>query len=206
MTMTQSAGFLNINPALATVSGNYAYLQTWKHFTLQGDGALHIEFTGQVSATPAANQILESGLFVGTAGTAPADGVFFRYTSAGLIGVLTYSGVETTTGVMVASITPNTVGKFQIEISQRHVHFWIDGVLGAEVVIPAANAVPYLSLNLPICMMMRNSGTVTGGFTTKIGTFHVTQNDLATNKPWAHQMAAREAEVEKKLAIIKSLG
>jgi hypothetical protein len=28
MTMTQSSGFLNINPALATASGNYASLQT----------------------------------------------------------------------------------------------------------------------------------------------------------------------------------
>lgn len=189
MTMTQSAGFLNINPALATVSGNYAYLQSWKHFTLQGDGALHLEFTGQVSATPSANQILEAGMFLGTAGVAPTDGVFFRYTSAGLIGVMTYNGVETPTGVMVASITPNTVGKFQIEINQRHVHFWIDGVLGAELAIPAANAIPFLSVGLPITMMMRNSGTVTGGWTTKIGTIHITQNDLNTVKPWAHQKA-----------------
>lgn len=191
MTMTQTSGFLNINPALATVSGNYASLQSWRHFTLQGDGSLHVEFTGQVSATPVANQILEAGLFVGTAGVAPADGVFFRYTSAGLQGVITYNGVETSSGVMVASITPNTVGKFQIVINQRDVYFWVDGVLGAELGVPAANAMPYLTPALPVCVMMRNSGTVTGGITTKIGTIHVTQNELATNKTWPQQMATQ---------------
>lgn len=191
MTMTQSSGFLNINPALATVSGNYAYLQSWRYFTLQGDGALHLEFTGQVTATASANQILEAGLFVGTAGTAPADGVFFRLTSAGLYGVISYNGSETVSSQLAASITPNTVGKFQINITQRKVEFWIDGILGGTINTPAANAVPYLTMNLPVCLMMRNSGTVTGGWTTKIGTLHVTQNELASYKPWAHQMATQ---------------
>src|SRR3972149_486062 len=40
MTMTQSGGFLNVNPASATVSGNYAYLQSWKYFSLTAFGGL----------------------------------------------------------------------------------------------------------------------------------------------------------------------
>ena len=187
MTMTQSSGFLNINPALATASGNYASLQTWRHFQLQADGTIHVEFVGQISGAPPANQILECGLFVQTAGVAPTDGVFFRLTSSGLIGVLTYGGTETTTGTMVASITPNTNAKFQIVIGQRGVWFWIDGVLGAYQAIPAANATPFLTQCLPVCVQMRNSAIVTGGFTTRIGTLHVTQNDLATHKPWSAQ-------------------
>jgi hypothetical protein len=209
MTMTQTAGFLNINPALATVSGNYAYLQSWKYFTLQADAQLHMEFVGQVTGSvPPANQILEAGLFIGTAGTAPADGVFFRLSSAGLQGVISYNGVETSSGVMVASMTPNTNGKFEIKISQRDVFFWIDGVLGAKLPVPAGQAVPYLWLNLPACMMMRNSGTVSGGITTKIGSFHVSQTDIATNKSWAHQMATQgnayqgqEGDTQGSLAI-----
>lgn len=187
MTMTQSSGFLNINPALATVSGNYASLQTWRHFQLQGDGTIHVEFVGQISAMPPANQILEAGLFVQTAGVAPTDGVFFRLTSAGLIGVLTYGGTETTTGTMFASITPNTNAKFQITIGQRGVWFWVDGVLAAYQAIPAANATPFLTQCLPVTLHMRNSNTVTGGMTVKIGTLHVTQEDIATSKPWSAQ-------------------
>ena len=188
MTMTQSAGFLNINPALATVSGNYAYLQTWKHFTLQGDATLNLEMTGQISANPPANQILETGLFLGTAGVAPTDGVFFRLTSAGLIGVVTSGGVETPTGTLAATIPLNTNGQYRIRISQRSVSFWLDGIKGGTVSVPAGNAVPYLTMNLPMCYMMRNSGTVTGGFTTRIGTATMTQTDLHTTKSWSEQM------------------
>lgn len=193
MTMTQSAGFLNINPGLATVSGNYAYLQSWKHFTLQGDGGLHNETTLQISAMPPANQALEFGYFLGTAGVAPADGCFFRLTSAGLAGIISYNGVETSTGVMVASITAAVNYQYKIITSQREVSFWIDtgssSSLGSELAVPAGQAMPYLSMNLPWCTMMRNSGTVTGGMTTKVGTTHITQTDLNTGKPWAHQMA-----------------
>jgi len=194
MTMTQSSGFLNVNPALATVSGNYAHLQSWKYFTLQGDGQLHVEITGSISAMPPANQIFETGLFLGTAGVAPADGVFFRLTSAGLQGVISYAGAETVTGVFLATVPANTNGKYKILISQREVSFWIQDAsgadaLGAELNVPAGNAVPYLTLNLPICFSMRNSGTVTGGTTVKIGTAHITQCDIGTYKPWSQQKA-----------------
>lgn len=192
MTMTQTAGFLNINPALATVSGNYAFLQSWKFFTLQADGQLHIEFVGQITGTiPPANQILEFGLFQGPAGVAPADGVFFRMTSAGLQGVISYNGVETPTGVMWATLSANTNYKFELKISQREVFFWMDGVMGGKIPTPAGQAIPYLWLNLPLCMMMRNSGAVTGGITTKIGSIHVTQTDITSNRSWGEQMAAQ---------------
>ena len=189
MTMTKSNGFLNINPGLATVSGNYAYLQSFKHFTLLGDAGLQVVIIGQITAMPPASQILETGLFIGTAGVAPADGVFFRLTNAGLYGIITYNGVETPTGIMAASVPSGTNGEYRILISQRIVSFWINGILGAEMVVPAANAIPYLTMSLPLTYMMRNSGTVTGGMTTKIGTAHVTQTDLHTSKPWSEQMA-----------------
>lgn len=192
MTMTQSAGFLNINPALATVSGNYASLQSQKHFTLQGEGELFVEFVGQLSGTtPPTNQIFETGLFKATAGVAPADGAFFRLTSAGLVGVVSYGGAETATGVMMATLPANTNGSYQIQVTQREVEFWMNGIKGGSISVPAGQAVPYLSMNLPICIMMRNSGTVTGGVTAKIGTVHVTQTDVTMNTPWAHQMAAQ---------------
>jgi hypothetical protein len=186
MTMTQSSGFLNINPALATVSGNYAYLQSFQHFTLQGEGELFVELVGQSTGTiPPANQVLETGLFRGTAGTVPGDGVFFRFTSAGLVGVMSYGGVETVTAVMMATLPANTNGSYQIQVNQREAEFWLNGVKGAGIPVPAGQAIPYQTLNLPLCMMMRNTGTVTGGITTKIGTAHVHQSDIATNKSWA---------------------
>lgn len=192
MTMTQTAGFLNINPALATVSGNYAYLQSRKYFSLQPDGQLHMEFVAQVSGTiPPANQILEMGLYQGTAGVVPADGVFFRLTSAGLQGVISYNGVETNTAVMWATLAANTNYNFEIKVSQRNVFFWLNGILGGSIPVPAGQAVPYLWLCQPVCMMMRNSGTVTGGITSKVGSIHITQTDISTNRTWGEQMSVQ---------------
>jgi hypothetical protein len=189
MTMTQSGGFLNINPALATVSGNYAMLQSWRHFSLLGDGTVHCEMIGQLSAMPPSNQIFECGLFWGTAGVAPADGVFFRLTAAGLVGVMSYNGAETVTGVMAATLPANSNAKYTIIVAQSAVEFWLDGVLGGDLDVPVGQAVPYQTLNLPWCAQMRNAGTVVGGATVKMGTVHITQNDLGTYKPWAYQMA-----------------
>ena len=187
MTCTQSSGFLNLNAISSNASGNYTYMQGWKYFSQLGPGDIKVEFTGAVSAAVPANQILEAGLFIGTAGVAPADGVFFRLTDAGLRGYVSYSGTETPTGVIAASITPNIVAKFKIIIGQRQVSFWVDDVLGGIINTPSGNPTPYAWLNLPICMMMRNSGVVTGGYITRIGTINVSQLDLAVNKPWPMQ-------------------
>lgn len=186
MTGTQSSGFLNLNPTLATVSGNYAYMQSWRYFTLRGSAGLTVEFTGLVTASVPANQILEAGLFLGTAGVVPADGCFFRLNDAGLFGVISYGGTETLTASMGA-VTPNTVGQFKIVVNQRNAEFYINGTLGGVINVPSANAIPFLSIALPLTMMMRNANTVTGGFTTKIGTLNTYQNDLDLCKPWGTQ-------------------
>lgn len=191
MTMTQSAGFLNVNPALSTVSGNYAYLQSWRHFTLTGDAENIFEFSSQHTSLFPANQVHEFGQFNGTAGVVPVDGAFFRITDAGVTGVISYSGVETTTGVMLASFAINTVFNYRIRVSQRKVSFWIDDVKYGEINTPAANAIPFLWKNLPMCIMTRNSGTVTGGSTTKLGSMVATLADIQTAKPWSVQCAAQ---------------
>jgi hypothetical protein len=165
-------------------------MQTWKYFSQLGDGDLHVEFTGSISAAVPANQVLEAGLFLAVAGaTAPADGAFFRLTDAGLRGYVSYSGTETPTGVIAASITPNSVAKFKIVVGQRQVSFYVNDVLGGSIDTPAGNPTPYASLNLPVCMAMRNTGVVTGSFITRMGTIHVAQTDLNVNKPWATQKA-----------------
>jgi hypothetical protein len=195
MTMTQSAGFLNINPALATVSGNFANLQTWKYFSVPADASLHYETILQGNATlPPANQVLEFGFFAAPAtGIAPADGVFFRLDSGGFQGVISYNGVETSTGVFkVAGFTAaNTNYKFRIGVNQREIQYWIDGILYKEQMVPAGQSVPYLSLNLPMCWQMRNSGTVSGGLIVKVGNAQVSLQELQTSRPWSDQMGAQ---------------
>ena len=188
MTMTQSAGFLNINPGLATVSGNFAYLQTWKYFTLQGESSLRAETSWTLSAVLPVNQVFEWGFFAGTAGVVPTDGVFFRINSSGLVGVMSFNGTETLTATLIAVPATATVNRYSIIVDHETVSFWKDSTLLAQLDIPVLQAIPFLSVALPITAMMRNSGTVTGGSTIKIGITHVMLRDLQTIKQWSEQM------------------
>lgn len=194
MTMTQSAGFLNVNAAgTSTVSGNYAYLMTWRQFALIGTAPLAVEYTGQITATPAANEVFQAGLGVATGAAEPVDGVWFELTSAGLKGCLRYnSGTVTKVDLMAAGdITVNTSGKYVMVVGEREIEYWVDDVLYGTLDVPVAQGQPFLSTALPLFIQKYNSGTVgsSPNMIVKIGDVTVTLMDLATYKPWAHQMA-----------------
>jgi hypothetical protein len=195
MTMTQSAGFLNINAAgTSTVASNFASLQSWQYFPLFGTVSTYVEFTGQITATPTTNEVFIAGLGVasGTA-TEPTDGVWWQLTSGGLIGVLRYNGTTTQTGVLYAagSIPLNTNAKYTISINEREIEWWMDDTLLGETAMPSANGQPFMSTSLPIIMMKYNSGTIgsSPNMIVKVGDISVSLGDYGTYKPWAHQLA-----------------
>jgi len=196
MTMTQSAGFLNVNAAgTSTVSGNFAYLQSWRYFPLLGTAPLAVEFTGQFTAYPVANEIFQAGIGVATGAADPVDGVWFELTSAGLYGVQRYnSGVATKTVLVadVATLPLNTNAKYVAVIGEREIEWWIDDTLYAESDIPNANGQPFMSTSLPVFMQKYNSGTVgsTPNMIVKVGDVSVTLMDLNANLTWANQMAS----------------
>ena len=196
MTMTQSAGFLNVNAAgTSTASGNYAYLQSWKYFPLIGTAPLAVEFTGQITLTPSANEVYQSGLGIPTGAAEPVDGVWFELTSNGLFGCLRYnSGTTQKTSQLktAASIPLNTNGKYVIVIGERKIEFWVDDVLLGELTIPVAQGQPFLTTALPLFMQKYNSGVVgsSPNMIIKVGDITVTLMDIATNKSWQQQMAS----------------
>jgi hypothetical protein len=196
MTMTQSAGFLNVNAAgTSTVSGNFAYLQSWRYFALQGTAPLAVEFTGQFTAYPTANEIFLAGLGVATGAAEPVDGVWYELTSAGLYGVLRYnSGASTKTQLVadVSTLPLNTNAKYVAVIGERGVEWWIDDVLYGESEIPNANGQPFMATALPVFIQKYNSGTVgsTPNMIVKVGDVSVTLMDINSSMSWANQMAS----------------
>jgi hypothetical protein len=198
MTMTQSGGFLNVNAGSATASGNSASLQTHQYFPLIGTAPLYGEFVGSPVNTFLANQVFEAGFFIPNASSAPADGVFFRITSAGVFGVLTYNGVETVTAIASVTMTSGQNFEFTIVVDEREVEFWIDDENFTEIAIPSGNAQPMLSGSIPFSVSMRNTGTVSGSpvAQVKVGNVSVTLADVQVpvNGPtwaalngWSHQ-------------------
>jgi len=198
MTMTQSAGFLNINAAgTSTVASNSAFLQTFRYFPLQGTAPLAIEFTGQITAYPVANEIFLAGLGVAVAAAEPVDGAWWELTSNGLYGVMRYnSGVTAKTELISAAnlsnLPLNTNAKYVMVVGEREIEWWIDDVLYGESDIPSANGQPFMTTALPVFMQKYNSGTIgsSPNMIIKVGDVSVTLMDLNTSMTWANQMAS----------------
>jgi hypothetical protein len=198
MTMTQSAGFLNINAAGAsTVSGNYAYLQSWRYFPLLGTAPLAVEFTGQITAYPTANEIFQAGMGVCTGAAEPVDGIWFELTSAGLYGVIRYnSGVATKTELISAAnltnLPINANAKYVAVVGEREIEWWINDTLYGESLVPNANGQPFLTSALPVFMQKYNSALVgsSPNMIVKVGDISVTLMDMNANMSWANQMSS----------------
>lgn len=195
MTLTQSAGFLNINAAgTSTISGNFAYMQTFRYFPLFGTAPLAVEFTGQFTAYPTANEVFMAGLGVATGAAEPVDGVWFEMTSAGLNGCIRYNSGVTQKITLISDIstmTLNSNAKYAMVVGERGVDYWIDDVLYGTQTIPAAQGQPFMTSALPVFIQKYNSNTVGSSPNAiyKMGDVTVTLMDLNTSMTWANQMA-----------------
>ena len=194
MTCTQASGFLNFNAAgTSTVSGNFASMQTWRHFPLLGTGPITAEFVAQFDRTPIASEVWMKGFGVSVNGAVPIDGVWFEYTSAGVFGCIRYNGgTVVSTELKNTPMAVNTNDKYVIVVGLGEVEFWIDDVLYADVPVPAGQGQPFVSTALPIFAQKYNSAAVgsSPNMIAKIATVTVTLQDLASNQTWANQMAS----------------
>jgi hypothetical protein len=110
------------------------------------------------TAQPNANTVFDIGLFQrgATAAFAPGDGVYFRFSSAGVQGVINSAGSEVTTNVFPLSggtgtwtYTNNTVYRYLIQINNVSVTFWINNVKYGELPTPIGLNFPCKSQALP---------------------------------------------------------
>jgi hypothetical protein len=191
MTMVQSGGFLVSNNNLTATTTTGCALQSWRYFPLVDRCDTMLTIGVAITSAAMANQVLEFGLFVPTVTTAPTEGVYLRYTSAGWVGVVNYNGTETTTGVLGAITTVGTVYDYQFLIGEGDVEFYQAGILMGSVSCPAGNSNIFQNEALPIGIQQRNSGAVVGTqMQAKFSCISAFQNDINVQKPWAVQMAA----------------
>jgi hypothetical protein len=189
MTMTQSAGLLNCNANLNAASGSGCSLSTWRSFSLIPQAPLIVECKIKITNDPVANQVFEFGQFVPTTTTAPADGAYFRYTSAGVVGVVNYNGTEIETPVLLANITTAVNHVLTMVVDNREIELWMDGKFLGEKSVPSGNGAPYMSSSHPITVQQRNSGAVTGTqMQVNVAAVLCLLQDPLTSKPWPHQL------------------
>jgi hypothetical protein len=188
-------GYLQFGTVQGTTSAHGAFMRTFQTFPLFGTSPLYIEGAlGQFTAALVANEVFLYGLGLPTAATTrPTDGVWLRVTTGGVEGVLAYNGVETISAFNnlfpLSSLTVGTVYKFAIVVAEETVDFWIDDVLLGSITIPVAQHQPFLQGSLPLFAMKYNSGAVSNTNTMRITDITVSLADIATNKPWSHQLA-----------------
>jgi hypothetical protein len=155
MTITWGVGALTTNASSITTLNTGVSFGTYALFPLIGSSSLYCEFEGSFTQQPTTNTTLDVGMFLRGASTAyaPTDGVYFRLTSAGIVGILNYNGAETPSGsVFDFTYTNNQKYKFLITITTRKVQFWIDDVLYAQVETQAGNGQPFASASLPFSL------------------------------------------------------
>jgi hypothetical protein len=191
MTATIGGGSILFNANNTLTASTGVQHTTWRVCPILDTSPLYVNHTINFTQVPLANQVVEWGIFPHNTGVvAPLDGVYWRYTTAGLVGILNFNGVETATPVMVASLGVNDTRKYVIVMGEKAVEFWKDDILMAEIAVPAGQNKPCLSGALPITMQFRNSGTVTGSpvMQAKLWDWGASLGDIHTSKPWAGQM------------------
>jgi hypothetical protein len=198
MTTTQSGGFVLLNAGNIGTTTTGAYLSSKRYFNLTSNAGIRFGTNISITLAAAANEVWYVGLGVPVSTTAsPTDGIWFQYSNAGLIGVVSYNGVATQTGALPIanplSIPINTDVFLQIRIHNRVVIFMYNGSVLGSIPTPAAQPEPCITAALPAFIQYINTGTVAGSnfMQLKVGSITVDQLDSALAKPFSQIQAGK---------------
>ena len=195
LTVSQSGnGFIQFGTVQGTASTHGAYIKSFQMFPILGSAplALQCSFT-QNTAPLATNEMFMVGFGAPVApGTAPTDGVWFELTSSGLQGVLRNNGTTYTTGIIkqFSDFTVNNSDNFCIVAGIDEVEFWCNDILVADVNVPAGWGSVVMNASQQVFVQKICTGAVSNTNKMYLSDVTVTLMDIATNKPWSHQMVS----------------
>jgi hypothetical protein len=191
MASTWTAGQFTTNSAAITTTTTGVQLSTYAFFPCTGTTTLSLDAEIAFSEQPKTNTFVEWG--IGQAGTqliAPTDGVFFRLNSAGLQGICSYNGTETSTGVFPLSggtgtwaYTDNKRYQYIVYQSMVEAMFWVNDGTGAVLLgrIPLPTAQPRMSMGAGGQVFFKHrivGGAASGALQAYIGAYNVRQGGV----------------------------
>jgi hypothetical protein len=140
MTNTWTAGQLTTNSSSITTTTTGTVLSTYTMFPIQGTTTVSTDTEIGFSAQPQSNTFIEFGIGAPGAQTvAPTDGVFFRLSSAGLQGIASFNGSETSTGLFPLAdgtgtwvYTNSKRYQFICYVTAIEAQFWVNDGTGAN--------------------------------------------------------------------------
>ena len=208
-TVAQASGLLTLNSAASLVSGQGCIVRSWRTFPIFGASGTYFEMRASLysASTLFNNNTSEWGAAItaNTVATAPTDGVYFRYTTAGLYAVVMSNSVEVyasllSTGLLTTwpTFDITKIHHYTIFMSEDEVEFWIDDKL-VYVVDLHNTSVPTPISSMQLCVYGRCYNTSTNTLTAQklnIASVSVSSADMETAKPWAHKMAGMHESVQ----------
>jgi hypothetical protein len=191
MAATWTAGQFTTNSGSITTTTTGVQLSTYAFFPCTGTTTLSLDAEMAFSEQPKTNTFVEWG--IGQAGTqliGPADGVFFRLSSAGLQGICSYNGTETSTGVFPLSggtgtwvYADNKRYQFIIYQSMVEAMFWVNDGTGAVAMgrLPLPTAQPRMSMAAGGQVFFKHrivGGAASGSLQAYVGSYNVRQGGV----------------------------
>lgn len=140
MAATWTAGQFTTNSGNITTTTTGLVYSSRAFFPATGTQTLSCDMEVAFTQQPTTNTTIDFGLFAPGAANpyTPTDGAFFRLTSAGLQGVVSYNGTETNTGVFpladgagVWTYTNNKRYQFIVYMGGVIAQFWVNDGTGA---------------------------------------------------------------------------
>lgn len=184
-TITQAAGFINLNAGASVATATYAILISIKALQLYGHLPFTVVIRAKINITPIANATVELGIGAAATTSAPTDGAFYRWAPDGTFRcVINNAGVETLSAALPAP-TVNNEHIFEIDVVEDNVFFTLDDVVIATVNVPPTQAYPVNNGRQTVFARCFNGGTPPATAPQlSIGQVNIVQEDLNQNKLW----------------------
>lgn len=196
MAATWTAGQHTTNSGSITTVNTGTQLSTYATFPNIGTHTVSADVEIGFSAQPIANTFIEFGL--GTPGgaiVAPTDGVFFRLNGAGLQGIATNAGAETSTGVFPLAdgtgtwvYQNNKKYQFIVYMGGVKAEFWVNDGTGAvklgEIDKPAAQARMVMAAGMQFfCKHRIVGGAASGVMQAFLGAYNIRLGGSNVSQP-----------------------
>lgn len=176
MAATWTAGQFTTNSGNITTTTTGVAYSSRAYFPATGTQTLSCDMELAFTAQPTTNTIIDFGLFVPGAANpyTPVDGAFFRLNSAGLQGVISHNGTETSTGVFPLSngtgtwaYTNNKRYQFIVYMGGVEAVFWVNDGTGAvqlgSIPLPSAQSRIIMGGSVPWAVRHAITGGAAGG-------------------------------------------
>lgn len=176
MAATWTAGQFTTNSGNITTTTTGVAYSSRAYFPATGTQTLSCDMELAFTQQPVTNTIIDFGLFVPGAANpyTPVDGAFFRLNSAGLQGIISHNGTETSTGVFPLAdgagtwaYTNNKRYQFIVYMGGTEAVFWVNDGTGAvqlgSIPLPSAQSRIILGGAVPWAIRHAITGGAAGG-------------------------------------------